>query len=216
MVFTVVDQALHVLLIRRGADPYAGRWALPGGFVHIDEDLDAAAERELVEETGVAGPVGQLAQLASYGAPGRDPRGRVVTVAYLALLPDPGSPTAGTDASAAQLRPVADVAGTDLAFDHDRILADGLERARSMLEHTPRATAFCPPEFTITELRAVYEAVWDTTLDPRDFYRAVTAVPDFLVATGRNAAGGTGRPVKLYRAGPARRLQPPIRRREPS
>jgi 8-oxo-dGTP diphosphatase len=215
VVFTIVDGALNVLLIRRGTEPYAGRWALPGGFVGIDEDLDTAAERELVEETGLAEPAGHLEQLASYGTPGRDPRGRVVTVAYLALLPDLPTPTAGTDAAAAHWRPVADIDAGDLAFDHHRILADGLESARSMLERTPLATTFCPPEFTIDQLRETYETVWGTRLDPADFHRAVVSPQGFVVATGRTTSGGAGGPAPLYRAGPAQLLHPPILRREP-
>jgi 8-oxo-dGTP diphosphatase len=158
VVLIVVEGALQVLLIQRGGEPFAGQWALPGGFVHIDEDLTAAAGRELAEETGVAQPAGHLQQLASYGAPGRDPRGRVVTVAYLALLPDPPTLTAGTDAAAAQWRAVADLGAEQLAFDHDRIIADGLARARSLVEHTAQATAFCPPGFTVAQLRAFYQA----------------------------------------------------------
>lgn len=215
VVFTIVDGALNVLLIRRGSEPYAGRWALPGGFVGIDEDLDTAAERELVEETGLAEPAGHLDQLASYGTPGRDPRGRVVTVAYLALLPDLPTPSAGTDAAAARWRPVADIHAGELAFDHHRILADGLERARSMLEYTPLATTFCPDEFTIGQLREVYETVWGVPLDPAEFHRQVTAPPGFVVATGSTSSGSEGGPAPLYRPGPARLLHPPILRGEP-
>jgi 8-oxo-dGTP diphosphatase len=159
VVLTVADGALQVLLIQRGGEPFAGQWALPGGFVHIDEDLTAAAERELAEETGLAQPAGHLRQLATYGAPGRDPRGRVVTVAYLALLPDPPTLTAGTDAAAAQWRAVADLGSEQLAFDHDRIIADGVARLRSTLESIRLATDSWPPGFTVAQLRGYYEAL---------------------------------------------------------
>ncbi|THV29467.1 NUDIX hydrolase [Glycomyces paridis] len=210
VVLTVRGDELCVLLVRRGCEPHLGEWALPGGFVLADEDLAAAARRELAEETGLAGPGGHLEQLASYGAPERDPRGRVVTVAYLALLPDLPVPKAGTDAAEAEWRPVGE---RRLAFDHDRILADGVERARSKLEYTPLATAFCPPEFTIAALRQVYEAVWGETIDPRNFHRKATTAPGFVSPTGDSTGGGPGRPAKLFRRGSATLLNPPILRR---
>jgi 8-oxo-dGTP diphosphatase len=208
VVLTIRDGALCALLIRRGIPPYRGRWALPGGFVLEHEDLDTAAGRELREETGL--PIaGHLEQLASYGAPRRDPRGRVVTVAYLALLPDLPAPTAGSDASGAAWRPATT---EPLAFDHGRILADGVERARAKLEYTPLATAFCPPEFTVADLRTVYETVWGAPLDPRNFHRKVTTTEGFLTPTGRTTAGERGRPAQLYRRGPATILYPPLLR----
>lgn len=210
VVLTVRDGELHALLVRRGIEPHRDQWALPGGFVHADEDLPTAARRELAEETGLDGPGGHLEQLASYGAPERDPRGRVVTVAYLALLPDLPVPVAGTDAAAAAWLP-ADQRG--LAFDHDRILADGVERARSKLEYTPLATAFCPPEFTIAALRGVYEAVWGERIDPRNFHRKATGTPGFVEPTGGSTGGDPGRPARLYRRGAAGLLNPPILRR---
>jgi 8-oxo-dGTP diphosphatase len=213
VVLTVRDESLCVLLIRRGSEPFRGRWALPGGFVEANEDLPDAAERELAEETGVTGTAAHLEQLASYGKPGRDPRGRVVTIAYLALLPDVPAPVAGTDAAAARWWPVAEVRPDRLAFDHERIIADGVERARAKLEYTSLAAAFCPPVFTIAALRAVYEAVWGVELDPRNFHRKVTSTPGFVVPTGRTTAGEPGRPATLYRRGPATALHPPMPRR---
>ena len=210
VVLTVREGELCVLLVRRGIEPYKDQWALPGGFVHADEDLAAAARRELAEETGLDGPGGHLEQLATYGAPDRDPRGRVVTAAYLALLPDLPTPMAGTDAAAAAWRPIGQ---QGLAFDHDRILADGVERARSKLEYSPLATAFCPPEFTVAALRQVYEAVWGESLDPRNFHRKATSTPDFLIATGQSTEGEPGRPARLYRRGETALLNPPILRR---
>ncbi|WP_436970985.1 NUDIX hydrolase [Micromonospora coxensis] len=212
VVLTVRDDRLHVLLIERGKEPFRGKTALPGGFVRSREDSDAAALRELAEETGLDGRTLHLEQLRSYTEPDRDPRGRVVSVAYLALAPDLPLPVAGTDARHARWTPVADIGPGDLAFDHARILADGLERARAKLEYTTLATAFCPPTFTITELRRVYEVVWGVSLDARNFHRKVVNAEDFLVATGTRRVPDVGRPAALYRAGGATVLYPPMLR----
>jgi 8-oxo-dGTP diphosphatase len=210
VVLAIRAEKLHVLLVRRGVPPFRGRWALPGGFVLPDEDLRPAAERELAEETGVAGTAGHLEQLATYGAPRRDPRGRVVTVAYLALLRDEPALVAGSDATAAQWHDVA--APPRLAFDHAQILADGVERARAKLEYTAIGAALCPPEFTVAQLREVYEAVWGAPLDPRNFHRKVTSAEGYVVALGASTGGGRGRPAQLYRRGPADTLYPPLLR----
>src|SRR5262245_16131172 len=212
VVLTIRDDELCALLIRRGIPPHRGRWALPGGFVHDDEDLPVAAERELSEETGLRDPAGHLEQLFSYGEPRRDPRGRVVTIAYLALLPDLPTPVAGTDAADVAWMAVSTVEGLRLAFDHSRILADGVERARAKLEYTPLGTAFCPPEFTVAQLREVYGVVWGTRLDPRNFHRKANTPPGFVVPTGGVTTGERGRPAQLYRRGPASQLHPPMLR----
>jgi len=209
VVLTIREGALCALLISRGIAPYRGRLALPGGFVLDDEDLMDAATRELAEETGVGTAAGHLEQLATYGEPRRDPRGRVITVAYLALVPDLPAPLAGSDASAASWVPLP-VDG--LAFDHDRILRDGVERARAKLEYTSLAAAFCPAEFTIAELRAVYEAVWGVSLDPRNFHRKVTTTEGFVRSTGRRVMRDRGRPAELFTRGTASVLYPPMLR----
>lgn len=212
VVLTLRDGVLHVLLVERGTEPWRGARALPGGFVRPDEGLDAAAARELAEETGVQDVPGHLEQLASYGDPDRDPRMRVVSVAYLALAPDLPEPHAGTDAASAAWVPVAQAQRGPLAFDHARVLADGVERARAKLEYSPLAAAFCGPEFTVAELRRVYEAVWGRELDPRNFHRKVTGVPGLLVDTGRTRSEGRGRPATVYRLGDVTTLVPPISR----
>jgi 8-oxo-dGTP diphosphatase len=214
VVFTVREERLCVLVVRRGIPPYRGRWALPGGFVHEDEALVDAAERELAEETGLDDVAVHLEQLATYGDPRRDPRLRVVSVAYLAFAAALPEPEAGTDAADARWHPVADLLADRrrLAFDHDTILADGLERARAKLEYSPLATAFCADEFTVAELRRVYEVVWGTRLDPRNFHRKVTGADGFLVPTGRQTTRDGGRPAQLYRRGDATVLNPPITR----
>jgi 8-oxo-dGTP diphosphatase len=214
VVFTIREDELCVLAVRRGVPPYRGRWALPGGFVHEEEGLLAAAQRELAEETGLEELPVHLEQLATYGAPRRDPRMRVVSVAYLALAAELPEPAAGTDASEARWRRVADLLSgpSRLAFDHSEILADGLVRARAKLEYSPLATAFCADEFTVAELRHVYEVVWGTELDPRNFHRKVTGSPGFLRSTGRTTTRNGGRPAQLYRRGEATLLNPPISR----
>ena len=216
VVLTVHHGRLDVLTVRRGVAPFAGRTALPGGFVRPEEDLAGAAARELAEETGVRAAPAHLEQLASYGHPDRDPRMRVVSVAHLVLAPeaDLAPPRAGGDAADAAFRPVAPLLADPgrLAFDHGRILSDGVERARAKLEYSALGTAFCPPEFTVGELRAVYEAVWGRPLDPRNFHRKVTGTPGLLEPTGDTTTRGGGRPAALYRRGPAEQLWPPILR----
>jgi 8-oxo-dGTP diphosphatase len=215
-VLTVRDGALHVLLVERGQDPFAGRWALPGGFVEPRESAETAARRELAEETGLADVTGlHLEQLRTYSEPDRDPRMRVVSVAFTALLPDAPEPHAGSDATRASWLPYGSAG--PLAFDHDAILADAHERVGAKLEYTCLATAFCPPEFTLGELQQVYETVWGTTLDRPNFRRKVLATPGFVepLAGAARLTGGRGKPAALYRAGPATTLHPPLLRPSP-
>jgi 8-oxo-dGTP diphosphatase len=213
VLFTLIKDRLSLLMVRRGAEPFKGRWALPGGFVRPNENLEQAARRELLEETGVDGARIHLEQLATYGDPHRDPRQRVVSVAYLALAPGLPEPTAGSDAAGASWVKVNDLLRdrSRLAFDHAEIIKDGLDRARSKLEYTPLATAFCPREFTIAELRRVYEIVWGTELDPRNFHRKVTGTKGFVVDTKKRRVE-RGRPAKVYRVGNLRLLNPPMLR----
>ncbi|WP_211881724.1 NUDIX hydrolase [Pseudarthrobacter albicanus] len=204
---TVFDGALKILLITRLIEPFRGRLALPGGFVLPGEDLVTAAGRELAEETGVGQVPGHLEQLGSYGPRGRDPRGDVLTVAHLLLAPNFPVLSAGSDAEHAAWYPAGQVLDGELqlAFDHERILGDALERAKSKLEYSPLGAAFCGDEFTVAQLRAVYEAVWGTRLDPRNFHRKATGTPGFLEDTGRMTTGDAGRPAALFRlAGAAR------------
>ncbi|MER8008606.1 MULTISPECIES: NUDIX domain-containing protein [unclassified Streptomyces] len=212
-VLTIRDGALHVLLVERGQDPFAGHWALPGGFVEPDESAETAAGRELAEETGLRDVTGlHLEQLRTYSEPGRDPRMRVVSVAFTALLPNAPEPRGGSDA--ADARWVECDMARPLAFDHDRILADARDRVGAKLEYTCLATAFCPPEFTLGELRQVYETVWGTELDRPNFRRKVLATPGFVepVPGAARLTGGRGKPAALYRAGPATSLFPPLLR----
>jgi len=212
---TLVEGRLHVLLVQRGVPPFEGMWAIPGGFKRPDESLDQAAQRELLEETGVDG-ANLLRQFGAYGDPERDPRMNVVTIAYLAVLRDVHGIAGGTDAAAAALIPFSKIVNgrVELAFDHRRILRDAVERVRTDLGLTGIATAFVGPTFTLAELRAVYEEVWGVELDPANFRRSVVAEEGWVIPTGRRAQPGAagGKPAELYRAGRMWRHGAPIRR----
>jgi 8-oxo-dGTP diphosphatase len=214
VLLTVREGVLSVLLVERGTHPFRGRLALPGGFVAPGEDLDAAAVRRLEQETGVRRDVAHVEQLGAFGDPARDPRMRVVSVAYLVFAPDLPAPTPGVGASWVAWVPVKAVEPARLAFDHATVLASGVERARAKLEYSPVATAFCGEEFTIADLRRVYEAVWGVPLDPRNFHRKTSGTPGFLVPVGRDSAPGSGggRPAALYRRGDATLLHPAMLR----
>jgi 8-oxo-dGTP diphosphatase len=213
VVLTVRDGEFCVLLVRRGTHPHRGWWALPGGFVRPHEDLDSAARRELGEETGLLANA-HLEQLATYGAPERDPRMRVISVAYLALAANLPLPAAGTDADDARFWPIADRAQAPrpaLAFDHDRIIADAVDRARAKLEYTSLATTFLDEPFTIADVRRVYEAVWGVELHPANFRRKVLSTPGFVVPTGEERATGRGW-TELYTRGTTTLLHPALLR----
>jgi 8-oxo-dGTP diphosphatase len=223
-ILTIRDYQLSVLLVQRGEHPYQGYWALPGGFLREQEDINAAAARELAEETALTPSSAglHLEQLGSYGAPERDPRMRVVTVVYLAMAPKVPVPKAGGDAADIRLWTTRELTGPKaprLAFDHASILNDAIERARGKLEYTPLATSFLEEPFTLSDLRRVYETVWDLHLDPANFRRKVLSTPGFVEPIGtqkdRTAAG---RPAQLYVRGPATKLGPPLSRapHEPS
>lgn len=212
VMLTVRPPRFEVLLVKRASEPFAGAWALPGGFVAPEQSLLAAARTKLVDKTGVAVDETHLEQIASFGQPERDPRMRVVSVAWLALLADPPEPIAGTDTDEAAWVDVADIDRQSLAFDHATILDAGIERARNRIEYTTLAAQFCGNEFTIGELRSVYETLWDTELDPANFHRKVLATDDFVTETGATSSGGRGRPARLYRRGSATNLDPPLHR----
>ncbi len=212
VILTVRPPSLEVLLVERAEEPFAGSWALPGGFVGPEQDLSDAAGATLTDKTGIELDTAHLEQLATFGSPARDPRMRVVSVAYLAMVANPPPAAAGRDAAAAEWQPVSSARATTLAFDHADVLEAGVERARAKLEYTTLATSFCAPEFTMAELRTVYETVWGIALDPPNFHRKVLGSAGFVEPTGRTATQAKGRPAKTYRAGPATTLTPPLAR----
>ena len=193
-IFTLRGDALMVLLIKRRFPPFQGMWAMPGGFVNIDETLEDAARRELQEETGVVDVY--LEQLYTFGSPERDPRTRVISVAYFALIPS-GEVflQAGDDAAETGWFAMNDL--PPLAFDHAQILDYALTRLQYKLEYTDVGFQLLPEEFTLTELQSAYEIVLGEKLDKRNFRRKILQA-NILCEVG-NFRVGEGRPAKLYR-----------------
>lgn len=194
IIFTLRANDLQVLLIKRGHPPFEGMWAIPGGFVDVVESLEDAALRELEEEAGVRDVY--LEQLYTFGDPGRDPRGRTITVAYFALVTATAiHPRAGDDAAEARWWSVYDL--PPLAFDHADILAYALQRLRYKLEYTAVGFELLPDTFTLSELQAAYEIVLGETLDKRNFRRKILSA-GIIEGIGEYRAG-EGRPAKLHR-----------------
>ena len=211
---TIRQGRLRLLLVEPDTPQLAGSWALPGRRVRDDESLDDTAHRALRELAGITAPEAHLEQLRTYGEVSRDPRGRVVSVAYLALTPTTDDPPPEVRARLFDVDELGSRKGPDLAYDHGRIVPDALERARSKLEYTSLATAFVEEPFTLGELRRVYEAVWGVSLDPANFRRKVASATGFVKPVeGRARPGpGGGRPAKLYQRGHAQRLHPAMLR----
>lgn len=194
VVFGFDGSGLQVLLIRRGIEPFIDTWALPGGFVRMEEDLEAAARRELEEETSLRDVF--LEQLYTFGTPGRDPRGRVVSVAWYALVrPDQHPAKGDTDASEAAWFPAAEL--PPLAFDHEAILAVALDRLRGKIRYRPIGFELLPRHFTLTQLQALYEAILGRPIDKRNFRKKLLAF-DFLIPLDEFTAGAH-RPARLHR-----------------
>jgi 8-oxo-dGTP diphosphatase len=210
VVLAIAEHDLRVLLVRRAEPPYRGRWALPGGFVNVrddgdqGEDIDHAAARELHEETGLRRRDVFLQQLRAFGKPGRDPRGRVVSIAYFALVPGDlvGRVRAGDDAAEARWTSIDELATVKLAFDHDDIVAFALATLRERLGSDLRiAASFVPAEFTKAELRDVFENVSGTAYDKSNFNKRFNRMIEdgvIVEAPGRRSLTGPGRPARLY------------------
>lgn len=198
VILTMRKRHLEVLLIKRKRWPYEGLWAIPGGFVSPEESLEDAARRELEEETGVRDVY--LEQLYTFGDPHRDPRMRVITVVYYALIrADELHVVAGNDAADAAWFPID--ALPSLAFDHGEILTYTMQRLRGKLEYTAIGFQLLAPEFTLSELQEVYEAIRGRPLDKRNFRKKVLST-GILEQTSHTRKTGQHRPAALYRFSP--------------
>lgn len=194
-VFGMDAGGLQVLLVRRDLEPFKGGWALPGGFVHMEESLDEAARRELREEAGLADIY--MEQLYTFGEPNRDPRGRVVSVAYYALVKLETHPLkASTDASDAAWFEVSDLPA--LAFDHDVILDTALKRLRGKVRYEPIGFELLAPKFTLTELQRLYEIILERPLDKRNFRKKILSM-DLLVELDEVQKDVAHRAARLYK-----------------
>lgn len=195
--FALRDQQLQLLLIRRANPPFQNQWALPGGFLDIDEDLDQCATRELAEETGLSDLY--LEQLGTFGAPERDPRERVISVAYLAVLPNDHDNEAVAASDAAEVGWFAINALPELAFDHAEIIALAHQRLVAKLGYSSIALQFMPASFTLSELQSVYETLRGETLDKRNFRKRILSL-DLIEETGETQRNGSHRPARTYKA----------------
>jgi 8-oxo-dGTP diphosphatase len=194
VVFTIMNDSLKILLIKRKYDPYKGMFALPGGYINIDEELEDGVKRELEEETGVKNVF--LKQLHAYGKIGRDPRGRIVTIPYLALIDSEDIKLhATTDAEDAKWYEVYDM--PKLAFDHKQIIDEALSLLRYDIEHSNIAYQIMPEKFTMTELKSAYEIVLGVELDKRNFYKKIKEL-NILKELHETKMDGPHRPAKLF------------------
>jgi len=188
-------ERMELLFIKRALTPFQGAWALPGGFVHVNESLDDAAQRELKEETGLSQVF--LEQLYTFGQLDRDPRERVVSVAYFALVNRSlHTPQASTDATDAQWFPMHEL--PTLAFDHAAIVDMALERLRGKLRYEPIGFELLPKKFSLSQLQALYEAVLGQALDKRNFRKKVLGF-DLLIPLDETQRTGAHRPAQLFR-----------------
>jgi len=194
IIFAITDLTLKILLIKRKYQPFAGLWAIPGGFVEENESLEDAARRELREETGLTDIY--LEQLYTFGDPNRDPRGRVISISYFAVVAEAKSVKGGTDAAEAQWFPVSDL--PYLAFDHQRIVLYAIERLRNKLEYTTVGFSLLGEKFTLTQLQQVYEAVFNKSLDKRNFRRKVLQLK-VLEPLKEWKREGLARPARYYK-----------------
>jgi 8-oxo-dGTP diphosphatase len=196
VVLTILDDVLHVLLVKRRNEPFAGCWSLPGGRVHIQESLEDAARRVLSEKTGISHIF--LEQLYTFGEPDRDPRQRIITVAYYALIPVDTTTVlrAGQAEQDIAWSPVPEL--ERLAFDHEMIIETTLQRLRNKLDYTPVGLELLPEQFTLSELQRVYEIILGKAIDKRNFRKKIRG-KDWIERTEGFRRDGPHRPAQLYR-----------------
>jgi 8-oxo-dGTP diphosphatase len=205
VVFTVRQGRLHLLLVKRANPPFQGNWALPGGFLDIDEDLDTCAARELAEETGISGVY--LEQLYTFGATHRDPRERVISVAYYALIPEQAllaPPRAASDATAVDWFDIGEL--PLLAFDHADVIDMARRRLVAKLDYSTIAFQFMGDTFTLSELQGVYETLLNQPLDKRNFRKRILSL-DLIEETGKLRRNGKHRPAREYRVRHPKRVE---------
>lgn len=196
VIFTVRKKKLEVLLIQRGAEPYKGKWAIPGGFIRLSENLDEAAKRVLFEKTGVKDVY--LEQLSTFGKPNRYPNARVITVGYFALIRSEDLQLVlDTDLQIQQVKWHSVYSLPPLAFDHDEIISYALRKLRDRLEYTPVAFQLLPKKFTLTDLQKTYELILDTTLDKRNFRKKMVSL-GMLHEYEEFSKTSSKRPARLY------------------
>lgn len=196
LIFTVTDNKLKVLLVKRGIEPFKNKWAIPGGFIFENETLEESAKRELKEETGVT--TGYLEQLYTFGEPKRDPRGRVISVSYFALIPASKTGTISKDADTKEAKWFSVDNLPKLAFDHKKIVTYALKRLQWKLEYTNVAYSILEDEFTLTDLQKVYEIVFGRPFDKRNFRKKIMSL-NLVEPTGKKVVFGVHRPAKTYR-----------------
>ena len=199
VIFSLIDNQLQVFLVKRKFAPGGGKWAIPGGFVREDESLEASALRELREETGVS-PEVYMEQLYTFGAVKRDPRGRVISVVYMALIAEPEKLqlSAEDDAAEAQWWPMNDLPPLSFGASHLEILQYAQERLRAKFEYTNVALSMLPKKFTLSELQRLYEAVYDRSIDKRNFCKKILLLK--MLKPLNEMKREFGRPAQIYQA----------------